>query len=224
MKSNIQVALDHGLKVKDLEYRPTSHGRNHLLVNLAQIYLEQWINFEENRIKEKTVVIKGIEEEFVFASKLNIWGEEKTIHLLGKFDRIEMVNGILRIVDYKSGSFKEKDLKLIPSQFEIIDPEIPISSKAYQLLFYAYVLLQQENYQSVQTIELAIAPLQKIMGKPLAFVEVKLEKTNFLSYVTREQLELFFQNIVKVELEEVFDLNQKMIIPAEKIGSGVLPA
>jgi hypothetical protein len=55
-------------------------------------------------------------------------------------------------------------------------------------------------------------------------VEVKLEKTNFLSYVTREQLELFFQNIVKVELEEVFDLNQKMIIPAEKIGSGVLPA
>lgn len=224
MKSNIQVALDHGLKVKDLEYRPTSHGRNHLLVNLAHIYLEQWINFEENRIKEKTVVIKGIEEEFVFASKLNIWGEEKTIHLLGKFDRIEMVNGILRIVDYKSGSFKEKDLKLIPSQFEIIDPEIPISPKAYQLLFYAYVLLQQEKYQSVQTIELAIAPLQKIMGKPLAFVEVKMDKNNIPKHVTRDQLELFFHNIVKVELEEVFDLDQKMIIPAEKIGSGVLPA
>jgi hypothetical protein len=70
---------------------------------------------------------------------------------------------------------------------------------------------------------LAIAPLQKIVGKPLAFVEVKMDKTDIRKYVSREQLNSFFQNVVKVELEEVFDLDQMMVIPAEKIGSGVLP-
>lgn len=223
MKEQVEIALEYGLAVKELEYRPTSHGRNHLLVNLTKIYLNQWVNFEENRISNKEVQILGIEEEFVCPAQFNIWGELKTIHLLGKFDRIEMDAGILRIIDYKSGSFKDKDLKLNPKQFEGIDPELPISSKAYQLLFYAYVLLQQESFKTVQRIELAIAPLQKIVGKPLAFVEVKMSKEDIRPYVSREQLDSFFQNVIKVELEEVFDLEQSMVIPAEKIGSGVLP-
>jgi hypothetical protein len=193
------------------------------LVNLAKIYLNQWLSFEEKRITSSSIQIVGIEEEFVFPAQFNIWGEMKTIHLLGKFDRIEMESGILRIIDYKSGSFKDKDLKLNPMQFEAIDPEMPISTKAYQLLFYAYVLLQQEPFKSIQSLELAIAPLQKIVGKPLAFVEVKMDKTDIRNYVSREQLNSFFQNVVKVELEEIFDLDQKMVIPAENIGSGVLP-
>ena len=223
MKEQVDTALKHGLAVKELEYRPTSHGRNHLLVNLAKIYLNQWLNFEEKRIGKPSIQIIGIEEEFGFPAQFNIWGELKTIHLLGKFDRIEMDSGILRIIDYKSGSFKDKDLKLNPKQFEEIDPEMPISTKAYQLLFYAYVLLQQEPFKGIQSLELAIAPLQKIVGKPLAFVEVKMDKTDIRKYVSREQLNSFFQNVVKVELEEVFDLDQMMVIPAEKIGSGVLP-
>jgi hypothetical protein len=193
------------------------------LVNLAKIYLNQWLNFEEKRNAKPSIQIIGIEEEFVFPAQFNIWGELKTIHLLGKFDRIEMDSGILRIIDYKSGSFKDKDLKLNPKQFEEIDPEMPISTKAYQLLFYAYVLLQQEPFKGIQSLELAIAPLQKIVGKPLAFVEVKMDKTDIRKYDSREQLNSFFQNVVKVELEEVFDLDQMMVIPAEKIGSGVLP-
>jgi hypothetical protein len=193
------------------------------LVNLAKIYLNQWLSFEEKRITSSSIQIVGIEETFGFPAQFNIWGELKTIHLLGKFDRIEMESGILRIIDYKSGSFKDKDLKLNPMQFEAIDPEMPISTKAYQLLFYAYVLLQQEPFKSIQSLELAIAPLQKIVGKPLAFVEVKMDKTDIRNYVSREQLNSFFQNVVKVELEEIFDLDQKMVIPAENIGSGVLP-
>jgi hypothetical protein len=224
MRENIEVALKHGLSVQDLEYRPTSHGRNHLLVNLARIYLEQWIGFEDKRMSSKKVLILGIEEEFVHPVELEIWGEKKKVHLLGKFDRIETENGVLRIVDYKSGSFKDKDLKISPRQFEVIDPELPISSKAYQLMFYAYVLLQQNDFQSISSIELAIAPLQKIVGKPLAFLEVKMDKSDIRKYVTREQLEMFFENVVKVELQQVFDMEHPMEVPVEKIGSGILPA
>jgi uncharacterized protein (UPF0335 family) len=50
-----------------------------------------------------------------------------------------------------------------------------------------------------------------------------MDKTDIRNYVSREQLNSFFQNVVKVELEEIFDLDQKMVIPAENIGSGVLP-
>ena len=78
--------------------------------------------------------------------KLPIQGlaTEGPIRLKGKIDRIDEIDGILRITDYKTGAVKTSDVK-----FESMDESLlPAKEKVFQLLFYTLLLGEHEAFTS----------------------------------------------------------------------------
>ena len=60
----------------------------------------------------------------------------------GKIDRIDEVDGVLRITDYKTGSVSTSD-----ATFKLLEDALgPKKQKVFQLLFYNYLLFDHENY------------------------------------------------------------------------------
>jgi hypothetical protein len=66
-------------------------------------------------------------------------GMQLPFRVAGKADRVDMMNGHLRIVDYKTGSFENKDLKTDHFFSLFLEPE---KAKVVQLLVYKYLLMQ----------------------------------------------------------------------------------
>ncbi len=103
-------------------------------INLLQMKLakEQFFGFLE---KEKS---------FVEAHELVYLGGEELLkremrfgNLMGKADRIDKVDGVHRVVDYKTGSVSDKDLKF--------NPEKPDLKKSKALQLASYLLLVDGN-------------------------------------------------------------------------------
>jgi phosphate starvation-inducible protein PhoH len=79
------------------------------------------------------------------------------VRLYGVADRIDMYNGVLRVVDYKTGKVDEKDLKVEDMSVlrsSYVDDEkvehIFSYGKFFQLMFYAYVYIKMKDRQGVK--------------------------------------------------------------------------
>jgi CRISPR/Cas system-associated exonuclease Cas4 (RecB family) len=117
---------DWNLKADDLRYE-----KNHLVFQVIVRYLRNYLNVMKDR--EKSVFIEKTEqviEKEIFIPMLN-----RSLTLKGVIDRVDTVQGIKRIVDYKTGIPKDKALKINDLQ-SLFDGE---HSEALQLFFYAYL-------------------------------------------------------------------------------------
>ncbi len=106
-------------------------------------YLSNFIQMEIESVEHHQIKILALEEKCTLS--LNISGISFPVLLKGNIDRIEERDGILRIVDYKTGSVQVSQLAIIDWEEIIRDPNL---DKAFQLLCYA--LLYGENGPSME--------------------------------------------------------------------------
>ena len=99
--------------------------------NTAIHYVKKLINKDINACK-KGDKIKILEVERNFTNEI-VRGK-KTIRIRGKIDRIDLYNGKIRVVDYKTGKLIEKNTINIKSLKEVKNEN---GIYALQLLFYA---------------------------------------------------------------------------------------
>jgi CRISPR/Cas system-associated exonuclease Cas4 (RecB family) len=135
---------DLNLTKEDLLYE-----KNHLVFQIIIKYIDAYLkhaqSFEEN------IVIKNTEEKL--ERKLLI--DNVSVHLKGIIDRIDLQNNITRIIDYKTGVVKNTELKIKDIEHSF-DGE---HTKAFQLLFYAYLYHKQHN---TDFLEAEIVSFRKI--------------------------------------------------------------
>ncbi|WP_136482224.1 PD-(D/E)XK nuclease family protein [Cognatitamlana onchidii] len=112
-------------------------GKNLIIYEIAKRYVANFLDFEEKSIKSgNDIKILAIEADNQI--KLNISNLNYPIALKGKIDRVDEVNGITRIIDYKTGSVS-------PGQVEIVNwgeltSDYKKYSKSFQVLSYAYMM------------------------------------------------------------------------------------
>mgnify|MGYP001177063476 FL=1 len=106
-------------------------GKNIIISNTAVNYVKKLINRDINLCKNGNKV-KVLCVEKKFTSKIVSDGRE--IKIRGKIDRIDLYNGDIRLVDYKTGKLIEKNKINIKSMKEIKNEN---GIYALQLLFYA---------------------------------------------------------------------------------------
>ena len=82
-----------------------------------------------------------------FSMEIPLPGFDFPIHLRGTIDRIDVLNGQVRIIDYKTGNVATNALKLDPTALDFEDPKTAV---AFQVLTYAYQYLQQKPEAEVQ--------------------------------------------------------------------------
>ena len=156
-------------KFKDKKYKNYSLTGNNYLVQ--QVIIEYVLRFLEAQIQElnegtatdTSFEILGLEarrfnpspiENPQFLSILPAslpfrWkGQKLQVQIKGVIDRIDRLEGVLRIIDYKTGKVQSKELTIEESAFEQLASDKEMS-KARQLVIYRYILLknQQENPQ-----------------------------------------------------------------------------
>lgn len=121
-------------------------GKNLISYYVAKRYIENFLTFEEQRIK-KGAIVKIIEIESNLKTELHIKELNFPIFIKGKVDRVEEVDGVINIIDYKTGKVEQKDVEII--DWECLTEDYKYS-KAFQILCYAYMMQKNSIYNEFQ--------------------------------------------------------------------------
>lgn len=116
---------------KNFGRKNTVTGKNAILYNVMLKLLDNYKKVLLQEVKSNTICIENLEKELSYQITLN----GHSINLYGKADRIEKVNNIIRIIDYKTGLVKSGELSLT----SIEEVKNNNRNKSFQVLFYAYL-------------------------------------------------------------------------------------
>lgn len=145
---------------------PLSKGKNLLIFEVAKRYVTNFLKMEETEILAgKVCSIRSIETNLKIPFDVPELGFP--VYLRGKVDRVDFKDGILRIIDYKTG-------KVLPNQLEITDWDLLTTdydkySKPFQVLMYASMLLDENNTR--ETVEAGVISFKNLKQGFLKFGE-----------------------------------------------------
>ncbi|MBU1012750.1 MAG: PD-(D/E)XK nuclease family protein [Bacteroidetes bacterium] len=199
LKINLKMTDQYIVQAFKTHYNQgnTKFGKNLLIVHVAKELFRNFIQHEINEFSkpegQKTEkIITSLEKKFASILTLNLNGEPKDVKLKGFIDRIQMVNGITEVVDYKTGAIKPKDLKLDAWNELISDKK---NDKVFQLLLYAWIL--NKNVSNHNEFIAGIYPLKRISN---GFIKVQTPDQN-QSTLTSFDLNEFELQLTKLLVE-----------------------
>ncbi|MDB4595956.1 PD-(D/E)XK nuclease family protein, partial [Flavobacteriaceae bacterium] len=143
-------------------YSKEPKGKNLIFIEVLKEYINNTLDYERNQLENEKAQIKIISLEQKISTNLKV--KNKDVKLNGIIDRIDLFNGELRIIDYKSGSVKQGVLDL--KNIENIKKDYKYSY-LLQLLFYKY--LATSFYQNKEIKEVGICYLKK-RNSPFQFI------------------------------------------------------
>ena len=167
-------------------------GKNKLIFEVSKDYVNRFLYSEEQLIANSES-LKIIATEQDLEAEIEIDGFDFPIKIKGQVDRIDELNGVTRIIDYKTGKVESKDLK-VKDLTTIIDEKY---SKAIQVLLYSF--LYQQNYTN-KTLEGGIISFKNLKSGVL-----KVDFANRQHEITVEKTEEFMSQI-KILIQEIFNL------------------
>jgi ATP-dependent helicase/nuclease subunit B len=170
--------------LKDFSQDDISRGKNLIQVELAKDYVKSFIRQDLAEMAEFGVVrILALEDRL--EEVVDLHGIR--VRLFGYADRIDERNGIVRIIDYKTGKVELKDLKC---DFSVMFSDSNYS-KALQLAFYKWAYARRHQMPSNQIVSTIFSfRRQKLGYMPL---EVSVDESSFT--------ELFEQGLGDIVLQ-----------------------
>ena len=172
-----------------------ARGRNLIALQVLIQYVELFLDQEIDALRRQTIRIVGVEQKLKFA--LTVPSLEFPVYLKGTIDRIEEVNGELRIIDYKTGLVQ-------PGQLRIPDWEslrqAPERAKALQLLCYAWLFARHTPGRELKAGVISF----KNLGEGRQWFGLKLDARHQEEHLGSQALELFHEQLTLL-LREVFD-------------------
>lgn len=122
-----------------------SKGKNLIIFEIAKRYVQNFIDFEINTIKQgNNIKLQAVETKN--EAKLIIPKLDVEVKLNGTVDRIDEYNGVLRIIDYKTGKVERSKVEIV--DWEDLTTDYTKYSKSFQVLMYAYMLNQKKQFTS----------------------------------------------------------------------------
>ena len=110
-------------------------GKNKLIFEVSKSYIERFLKQELQLVNQKKQ-LKIIALEEKLTCEINIEGIDFPIKLRGIVDRIDELDGVTRIIDYKTGKVESKQLKM--SDFSVLSTDYKYT-KALQVMLYSYM-------------------------------------------------------------------------------------
>lgn len=205
---NMLTKIDAEVKRQfDNEYSGFNYyhqGKNLLIYEVTKRYILNFLKAEKTTLKEghdiKIVAIEADLSTPIFIEEIN-----KTVHIRGKVDRIDEVNGVLRVVDYKSGRVTNNEINLVDWDPIIEDYKY---SKVVQVLAYAYMYYNNQNIQN--PFEAGIISFRNLKG---GFLKFGTRKSPYAKPYTLITPEVFEEYLIKIKhlILELYDLNHPFI-------------
>ena len=153
LKPKINEAIDSA--ISELKHQPELYerGMNYIHKSMAAKVVEHILDYDLGLIKAgNSLEIISLEEEINAGFSLDENGGK--INFVGYIDRIDRLNGVLRVIDFKTA--KAKNLSMKPKEEKLEDFMSSADSKqALQLSIYAYMVLHNEKF-SVNQLQCGI--------------------------------------------------------------------
>jgi hypothetical protein len=168
-------------------------GKNLIILEVAKKYISEFIKLEIESInKGDSIQIIGIEEDFNVKFDSEKFKEE--INLKGQIDRIDNVNGTLRIIDYKTGKKIEKrELNL--SNWDNVKIDHSKIKNWFQLLFYAYAFKMSRD-QNLPT-EVGIISFKNLKSGLLKFnFGTRFDSSSVISEDVLKNYKIILENVL----------------------------
>ncbi len=175
-----------------------SKGKNLIIFNIAKRYVSNFLYQELQLIaNSKEIIIHHIESDL--RTEINVPGSDFPIYIAGKVDRIDEVDGTIRIIDYKTGKVAQGSVEII--NWEEITTDYNKYSKSFQILMYAYMIQSEKNYK--KPIEAGIISFKNLGAGFLKFSKKdkagKGAKKNCV--ITQETFESYLSELYTLILE-----------------------
>ncbi|MFD2587545.1 PD-(D/E)XK nuclease family protein [Croceitalea marina] len=136
-------------------------GKNLIIYNVIIKYVADFIAYEIEQLKKHQIRLLGV--ELNLRLELNIPELAFPVVLKGKIDRIDEIDGQLRILDYKTGTVNPSEVELMEWDSIVTDKKF---SKAFQLLCYSLMYRRKEKKAS---FEAGIISIKKISAGVFRF-------------------------------------------------------
>jgi len=192
-KADSKGIIEHHFK-KSYGDGDISRGKNLIAFHVIHRYIENFIDQEMENFKHHRIKLLGLEEKLQVS--LDIPGIDFTVNLKGKLDRIDEMDGNVRIIDYKTG-------KVTPAQVEIVAWEDIASnydhSKAFQILCYT---LMYHRKNPISSIEAGIVSFKNLGAGLMRFATKPSKRSRAKdTNITQATLDQFGQELSNLVLE-----------------------
>ena len=186
-----------------------STGKNRLIYEVANRFVSNFLLKEKELLKDKKNKLKIIATEENLSAEITIEGIDFPVKLHGQVDRVDELNGVLRIIDYKTGMVSSTNLRV--PEFENLRDEKHL--KAIQVLLYAYLFTKSKNYNFTQPLEAGIYSFKNLNSGFLP-IDFALPRKKPETNITAEKLEEFITEL-KIYIKEIYNPEIDFIEPAD---------
>ncbi len=175
-------------------------GKNKLIFEVSKNHINRFLRQELQLLNQnRQLKIIALEEEII--NEITIEGIDFPIKIKGIVDRIDELDGVTRIIDYKTGKVEAKDLKI--NNFSVISEDYK-HTKAMQVMLYSYLYKSKIN-----------KPISQLQSGVISFKNLKsgFLKINFsenprgMDYEVTEEKIQDFMNEIKNLITEILDPN-----------------
>lgn len=118
-------------------------GKNLIIFNVAKRYVTNFLEQELQTLRSgKTLRILQIEQ--TLHAKVEIPELDFPVYIGGKVDRVDELDGVMRIIDYKTGKVTQGDVEIV--DWDLLTQDYKFS-KSFQVLAYSYMIQQKQGLQ-----------------------------------------------------------------------------
>ncbi len=174
-------------------------GRFLLVYNVIAKYLQKFVQLEMEASKKHQIKLVALEEKY--EAMLNVPELDFPVKLKGTLDRVDELDGVLRIIDYKTGKVEPKNVKITDWDELISNYD---KSKAFQLLCYAYLYAKQKPITALQAGIFSIKNLEKGL---MSFTSSE----DLISQDTLDTFKGYLQKLILEICSEAIPLTEKEV-------------
>jgi ATP-dependent helicase/nuclease subunit B len=195
----VNKAFEKKFKGSDIAY-----GKNLLFVSVAKLMVKRFLQSETDQVDEMTQSGKNISvsmlEQYIETS-LAIPCSQRVLQvkLKGFIDRVDKVDGWWKIIDYKTGTAEQKNVKVKAWDDLAGNPDLNI---AFQLLLYGYLL--NSHLKGNVSSSAGIISLKKI-NAGFTPVSVPAEEAGKLSSILDNQSVNRFEELLRQILQDIYN-------------------
>ena len=195
MKSSIENTVMYHFQ-QEFKKGDISTGKNLIIFEIAKRYISNFLDAELRTIKSgkqlKILAIETKNEVEIDIPELNF-----SVRLKGKVDRVDSLDGVTRIIDYKSGKVEKNKVEIV--DWIYITTDYDKYSKSFQVLSYAY-MMHKENKVSLP-LEAGIISFKNLQSGFMKFGKKDSDRGKGDTVITTEVLTEFEKELKKLIIE-----------------------
>lgn len=171
-------------------------SKNKLIFEVCKNHIKRFLNQELQALNQnKQLKIIALEKEF--STEIYVEGINFPIKLKGIVDRIDELDGITRIIDYKTGKVEAKDLKI--TDFSVLGSDYKYT-KPLQVMLYSFLFSEENKNGFSKPVEAGIISFKNLNS---GFLKMNFSEKRGANecFVSQENMDSFLMELKRIIAE-----------------------